>query len=266
MESVSLEEFKPLDIKAICQNSIIPLRKDASDASEMVSQLIFGELCTILEKNENWYRIQAEYDGYEGWVDFKHLIELETSQYEILQQNVSYTSEPQELLIQDNLPFPVTIGAELRNIQNNKIDLFSTQFELESIPESFTKDKALIPKIAYQFLNIPYLWGGKSTFGVDCSGMVQTVFKLIGVTLPRDAYQQAEEGDVLSFIEEAEAGDLVFFDNEEGKIIHVGILLPQNKIIHAHGKVRIDTLDYTGIYNAELNTHTHHLRFIRKIL
>ncbi len=266
MESALSEENNSLDLKAVCKNSVVPLRKEASDTSEMVSQLLFGELCTIIEKKNHWFRIIADFDKYEGWIDYKHVTELSEDQYNILNKNVSYIGIPQEYIVEKLLPFTITIGAELRNINNNEIDLFDSKYELDFPLQKYEKDKSILPNIAYQFLNTPYLWGGKSTFGVDCSGLVQTVFKLIGVALPRDAYQQAEEGKVLSFIEEAEPGDLAFFDNEEGKIIHVGILLDNHKIIHSHGKVRIDTLDYTGIYNSELNKHTHKLRFIRKIL
>ena len=119
---------------------------------------------------------------------------------------------------------------------------------------------------AYLFLNAPYLWGGKTIFGIDCSGFTQMVYKLNGHQLLRDASQQATQGDPLSFIEESEPGDLAFFDNEEGLITHVGIMLKDNHIIHASGKVRVDRIDHTGIYNNELRTHTHKLRVIKRII
>ena len=125
--------------------------------------------------------------------------------------------------------------------------------------------KSDIEATAKFFQNIPYLWGGKSFFGVDCSGFTQLVYKVNNIKLPRDAYQQGEVGEVLSFVEESRPGDLAFFDNFEGRIIHVGIMLDEQKIIHASGKVRIDTLDSTGIFNKELNRHTHKLRFVRNV-
>ena len=128
------------------------------------------------------------------------------------------------------------------------------------------KPKSDIVSTAFLYLNAPYLWGGKSPFGIDCSGFTQMVYKLCGYKLLRDAYQQSNQGDALSFIEESEPGDLAFFDNEEGKIIHVGIIMENNYIIHASGKVRIDRLDHLGIYNAEQNKHTHRLRVIKKIV
>jgi len=116
------------------------------------------------------------------------------------------------------------------------------------------------------YLNAPYLWGGRSPFGIDCSGFTQVIYKLNGFKLPRDASQQATIGETLSFIEESESGDLAFFDNEEGNIIHVGIMLENNNIIHASGKVRIDKIDHQGIFNSETNTYSHRLRLIKKIL
>ena len=116
------------------------------------------------------------------------------------------------------------------------------------------------------YLNAPYLWGGKTPFGIDCSGFTQMVYKLNGFALPRDAYQQAEIGETLSFVEEAEPGDLAFFDDDEGNIIHVGMVLEQGTIIHASGKVRIDALDHQGIYNKELKNYSHKLRLIKKII
>ena len=118
---------------------------------------------------------------------------------------------------------------------------------------------------ALLYLNAPYLWGGRTHFGIDCSGFTQMVYKLNGHKLLRDASQQATQGEPLSFIEESEPGDLAFFDNEEGTITHVGIMMADHHIIHAHGQVRIDHMDHTGIYNAELKKHTHKLRVIKKI-
>jgi cell wall-associated NlpC family hydrolase len=127
-------------------------------------------------------------------------------------------------------------------------------------------NKSNIVATAFLYLNAPYLWGGKTPFGVDCSGFTQMVYKLNGINLNRDASQQATQGEALSFIEESEPGDLAFFDNAEGEIIHVGIIMENNYIIHAHGKVRIDRLDHSGIYNAERQIHTHKLRVIKKIV
>ena len=137
------------------------------------------------------------------------------------------------------------------------------QFDGLTTP-GFTQKKKLIEN-ALMYLNAPYLWGGRSPLGIDCSGFTQMVYRLQGINLPRDAYQQAEVGTTLSFIEESDPGDLAFFDNNEGKITHVGIILEENHIIHASGKVRIDRIDQQGIFNTEIGTHTHKLRLIKSI-
>ncbi len=251
---------------AFCQVSVSPMRAEPSDKSEMVSQLLFGELIEILEKKENWLHICTEYDNYVGWIDYKQVSLLSDEQHKILQQNVQYSKDIIDYLEFEQLPFHISIGSELRNFYNQNLDLFSKKFTFngETISGQFPKENLI--RIATTYINTPYLWGGKSSFGIDCSGFTQQVYKLCGYKLPRDAYQQAELGQVLSFVEEAVGGDLAFFENSEGKIIHVGILFDNNTIIHAHGKVRIDLLDNYGIFNSELGKHTHKLRFIRKIV
>ena len=131
--------------------------------------------------------------------------------------------------------------------------------------QGFSQKKHLINN-AMIFLNAPYLWGGRTPFGIDCSGFTQIIYRLQGINIPRDAYKQAEIGTTLSFINESEEGDLAFFDNAEGKIIHVGIIMKKNYIIHASGKVRIDKIDQEGIFNIEKKKHTHKLRIIKSIV
>mgnify|MGYP001812336606 CR=1 FL=1 len=140
------------------------------------------------------------------------------------------------------------------------------QHEFEGDTNSGKSKKSNLITTALQYLNAPFQWGGKTPFGIDCSGLSQMVYKINGYSLPRDAEEQAAQGDVLSFVEESEPGDLAFFDNNEGVITHVGIIMKNNYIIHAHGKVRIDRIDQTGIFNSELGAYTHKLRVIKKII
>ena len=116
------------------------------------------------------------------------------------------------------------------------------------------------------YLKAPYVWGGKSIFGLDCSGLVQQLYGLVGIQLPRDARQQVEHGQPVHFVVQARPGDLAFFDNAEGRIVHVGLVLEEGRILHAHGEVRIDPLDHNGIYNKDLGRYTHKLRIIRRLL
>jgi hypothetical protein len=251
---------------AICNLSAIPLRFESSDRSEIVSQVLFGEHFEILEHNKQWSKIKLYYDGYEGWVDSKQYQIISKENYNILCDEaiilnsdlVEYITTPNNSLI------PITLGASVSFLNHNEINI--ENYEFEGLKTSGVKAKSNLIDTAFMYLNAPYLWGGKTLFGIDCSGFTQMVYKLNGYKLLRDASQQATQGEVLSFIEESEPGDLAFFDNEEGNIIHVGIILENNYIIHASGKVRVDRLDHLGIYNAEQNRHTHRLRVIKKII
>ena len=250
----------------ICNLAIIPLRMEPNDRSEIVSQVLFGEHFEVLEQLKQWSKIKLQFDAYEGWVDSK--------QFQVItEQDFNQLSNEEIVLNGDlidyisaanNFLLPIPLGASLTFLNNKGINLSNYYFEGTKI--SGIKPKSELVKTAFMYLNAPYLWGGKSPFGIDCSGFTQMVYKLNGYKLFRDASQQAKQGDALSFIEESEPGDLAFFDNEEGNIIHVGIIMEDNYIIHASGKVRIDRLDHLGIYNAETNRHTHKLRVIKKVI
>ncbi|MDA9775109.1 C40 family peptidase, partial [Algibacter sp.] len=196
-----------------------------------------------------------------GWVDNKQYFEISEEQYNSLNKETPKLSTDLVEFIEDdnNQLFPITIGSSL-----NGLSLLNHKYDGGSISKK--NKKSNIIQTAFTFLNSPYLWGGKTPFGIDCSGFTQMVYKLNGYKLLRDASQQATQGEALSFIEESEPGDLAFFDNSEGEIIHVGIIMKDNYIIHAHGKVRIDRLDHSGIYNVDKNTHTHKLRVIKKVI
>jgi hypothetical protein len=250
----------------ICNLSIIPLRIEPNDRSEIVSQVLFGEHFEILEQTKNWSKIKLQYDNYEGWVDTKQYQTISESSYNKLsQEEIVLNGDLIEYITgANNFLMPISLGASLSFLKNS--DINSNNFDFEGMTAVGIKPKVNLISTAFMYLNAPYLWGGKTPFGIDCSGFTQMVYKLNGYTLLRDASQQATQGVALSFIEESEAGDLAFFDNEEGNIIHVGIIMDNNYIIHASGKVRIDRLDHLGIYNAEANKHTHKLRVIKKII
>jgi hypothetical protein len=250
----------------ICNLAIIPLRFEPSDRSEIVSQVLFGEHFEILEQLKQWFRIRLQFDNYEGWIDSKQMQLISEASFNQLSKDtiilnadlIEYITAPNNVLL------PIPLGSSLSFINHNEIN--TANFDFEGTKISGIKSKNNLINTAYLYLNAPYLWGGKTPFGIDCSGFTQMVYKLNGYHLLRDASQQATQGEALSFIEESEAGDLAFFDNEEGNIIHVGIIMENNYIIHASGKVRIDRLDHLGIYNPETNKHTHKLRVIKKII
>ncbi len=251
----------------ICNLSIIALRVEASDQSEMVSQLLFGDHFKILEKSKQWLKIKLAFDDYEGWIDSKQCLKINKKDYEKLTEEPIIVSNELIDFIEDEDQklFTIVLGSRLPHYSDKIFKLNENKYSFEGNISGMPSTKDVIVNTAIMFLNVPYLWGGKTPFGIDCSGLTQMVYKINGYYLLRDASQQASQGEVLSFIEESEPGDLAFFDDDEGSITHVGIILANNYIIHASGKVRIDRLDQSGIYNAELKKHTHKLRVIKKI-
>ena len=245
----------------ICNLSIVPLRVEPNDPCELVSQVLYGEIFKVLEQRKSWSRIRLAYDKYEGWIDNKQYLEITEDDYKSIKDQVHLLSNDLVEYIEDENQQLSTIplGASL-----NSLNLLKHTFDGNTT--SVKQPKENLIKTAFKYLNAPYLWGGKTPFGIDCSGLTQMVYKLNGYNLLRDASQQATQGTALSFIEESEPGDLAFFDNSEGQIIHVGIIMEDNYIIHAHGKVRIDRLDHSGIYNIDKKIHTHKLRVIKKII
>ena len=245
----------------ICNLSIVPLRLEASDPSELVSQVLYGDLFKIIEMRKSWCKIRLAFDKYEGWIDTKQFFEINKEDYDTLRAEKPKLSSDLIEFIEDKNQqlYSIPLGSQL-----NGLSLLEHTFDGEIIEGKKAKNEIITA--AFNYLNAPYLWGGKTPFGIDCSGFTQMVYKMNGFKLLRDASQQATQGEALSFIEESEPGDLAFFDNAEGNIIHVGIIMKDNYIIHAHGKVRIDRLDHSGIYNVDTRMHTHKLRVIKKII
>ena len=251
----------------ICNLSMIPLRIEPSDKSEMVSQVLFGEHFKVMDKSKQWRKIRLAYDKYEGWIDEKQYLEITKEYYTELNSNpIIVSNELVDFASNTNTQLLIIpLGSTLPYYDKGIFSLKTEKFTFEGKIASDKGKKGDIIKTAFMYLNTPYLWGGKTPFGIDCSGLTQMVYKLNGHKLLRDASQQATQGEVLSFIEESEPGDLAFFDNNEGEIIHVGIIMANNHIIHASGCVRIDRIDQSGIFNEQTKKHTHKLRVIKKI-
>jgi len=253
----------------ICTLSVVPCRKEPASTSEMVTQLLFGETYQVIEAREDWILIETTFDNYPCWISAKQHNAMSDKEFKSINQ--SFLSSELIQLISDsntNTSFPLTIGATLFNLTNGNCNLSQNQFSFDGQFIDTTQKKSVndLTQTAFMFLNAPYLWGGRSPFGIDCSGFTQLVYKLNGYKLPRDASQQVELGSPLSFVEEAEPGDLAFFDNEEGNIVHVGIILDNQQIIHASGSVRIDKFDHYGIFHSENKKYSHMLRVIKKVI
>jgi cell wall-associated NlpC family hydrolase len=256
---------------AICLLSVVPIRETISHRSEMVTQLLFGELCVIEDQYQSWYKIRVQFDNYEGWVEKKqlHLIDEKTYK-EILNQSIkTYVNAPVAFAYSSERgEIPVLLGSSLPLFENGKFKIGSELFTLEG-GEDYQQSRQTPERLSFwalKYVKTPYLWGGRSPFGIDCSGFVQNVYRICGYSLPRDSAQQANLGQVVNFIAEAMPGDLLFFDNAEGQIIHVGIFVGNNQVIHASGEVRIDKIDHQGIFNETTGTYSHQLRLIKRLV
>ncbi len=238
---------------AIALLSNIPVRKEPAEQSEMVTQL-----CN-------------DYDNYEGWVSDNTVTFIEDENYRILAQTPTAIVASLHATLEDNEGKTTHIlqGSSLPNY-DAKTHSFTVanrtfRFKGEIInPQENTRET--LREFALNYQNAPYLWGGKTLYGIDCSGFTQLMAKLVGIKLQRDASQQIQTGKTVAFVEQGQCSDLAFFDNDEGNITHVGILLDSRTIIHASGKVRIDHIDQQGIYNQELQRYTHKLRTIKNII
>ncbi|MEI6822912.1 MAG: C40 family peptidase [Bacteroidota bacterium] len=255
--------------KGVINLSIVPLRSESGHTSEMVSQLLFGDTFEIIDSKDNWLAIKADYDGYCGWMQASQCLQLNDAEYEeLINNNHSITTDAFATATNThtNLKSIVPAGSSIALYDNNILKIGKEEYLFHgNHSEPFAGSKNLV-KNAMMYLNAPYLWGGRSLLGIDCSGLTQMVYKLSGIKLLRDAHQQAELGTIVDFITEAHHGDLMFFDNENGDIVHVGIYIGLNKIIHASGKVRIDPVDHQGIFNTDLNHYSHVLRLIKRIV
>jgi gamma-D-glutamyl-L-lysine dipeptidyl-peptidase len=253
----------------ICNESVIPLRSEPSHKSEMVSQLLFGELFEVLEKQNEWIRIKCDFDHYTGWVLATQVQLTDLFEFENIKKKNNFLCYELIGVLDNGNPFPLVLASNLPYYDHEKCSILDKYFYYDGTVKNILHPDTDLKKIienALMYLNAPYMWGGRSPFGIDCSGLTQNVYKLSGIVLKRDAYLQAEQGEQVHLLSETQAGDLAFFENDEGRITHVGILMNDHKIIHASGQVRIDNIDHFGIYNDELKKYSHKLRMIRRII
>lgn len=244
--------------QGICLVPVSPLRAEPSHRSEMVSQILFGEPCDLVEEKEEWVRISVVHDRYEGWTLRSHINLVSVLN---LDARVELANDFVNTIYYNNVPMQVPMGSMLQHLHS--ISEPYLVFHGNACGIATPTEEEMIAR-AKQFLNTAYLWGGRTVFGIDCSGFTQMVFRFFGINLPRDAYQQAGEGELVGFLPEVKIGDLAFFDNAEGRITHVGMMIDDQHIIHASGKVRIDKIDNAGILNVDTNQRTHRLRVIKR--
>jgi hypothetical protein len=256
--------------KGICRLSVVPVRRDPVDHAEMLTQLLFGEHYTVLERTADklWIKVRQAFDQYEGWISARQHSDISDEYFEHLNNTeFKVCTDLVASILYKRRVIPVVLGSIL---PISSTELFAVDehfaFNGESKNMGERHDFEFLKTIALKYLNSPYLWGGKSPFGIDCSGFIQQVFKVCGYRLKRDARDQVHQGEKIEKTEDAKPGDLAFFSNETGRITHVGMVLEEHKIIHASGWVRVDNLDEHGILNEISMTHTHRLAGLRRIL
>lgn len=252
---------------AITVVPVMPLRSEQSHKSEIISQALWGECSEIIATgSDGWVRVKCQYDGYEGWATANHLEIIDEALYNA--PYTHYTASWVNSVQMNGKPMHVPFGCVVKHGNSAVTNWGKVQIQLEENPAEIGAPNAVnlekLMREAFLYLNTAYLWGGKSVYGVDCSGFVQTVFKASGIQLLRDTYQQATQGTTVDFLQEARAGDLAFFDNPDGRFVHVGMLLNDHEIIHASGKVRVDPIDNQGITNVDTGLRTHQLRIIKR--
>ena len=203
-------------------------------------------------------------DQYEGWIHGQQI--TATSEEQAMQRAEYISTEAFSPVRCDGQRFWIPAGSLLPGLDGKVLQIGDKAFELESAAVARHTDERTeerLRQLTMTWLRAPYLWGGKTMMGVDCSGFVQVCFRMWGIDLPRDAWQQAQEGSMVPRLKDALPGDLAFFDDKD-EIVHVGILLSKDQIIHASGRVRIDSIDKKGIVHSETGKRTHSLRVIKR--
>jgi gamma-D-glutamyl-L-lysine dipeptidyl-peptidase len=249
----------------ICENVFVPLRLGPSHKSEMLSQILFGEKYIILEKLGHWMKVETKFDNYRGWIDTNHVQpaaeQSSACGYVLNKSLLCYKNDKSKMILEPGCEiYNPDFEDKVFTIGKNK---YTTGKEFSN---SYITTNDTLADTAMRFINSPYIWGGRLPSGIDCSGLTQLVYKIQGKSIPRDCQEQSGIGNNVEFIGESEPGDLVFFDDELGRISHVGMILSRGIVIHASGRVRIDTIDHQGIFKQEIGNYSHHLRKIKRIV
>lgn len=250
--------------------ALVPLRESDNDRSELYSQLLFGERVEIQEIRDRWLFVRNLSDDYTGWVDRKMILMLDSDEEGRIAKASKFVVQTPVMECEiksscEKMFLPG--GSVIPDFMSGKFKIANETYEIK-VPLTYNsekKDGGTLVNLSKQYLNTPYLCGGKSIFGIDCSGLVQIITAMAGIQLPHDAAQQVEFGTVIDFLDEVNPGDLAFFENSEGKIIHVGILLNSSQIIHSCGWVKIDAIDSQGIISSQNGEYTHNLRVIKRL-
>ena len=262
-------------MNAISLHSVVPVRAEAREGAEQNTQMLFCETCAILATSEDgrWYQVRLDNDGQHGWADAKMITPMKAQEYRGYKQAYASAARvvfPMAYAMSENngQTIPLTAGTRLPNYKDGRFEVLGVGFRIDPsmvqvIPPDLNEQN-LLQTVRF-FLNVPYLWGGKNALGMDCSGFTQVLLGLFGKRLLRNASEQVTQGKAIKNLRNAHAGDLAFFDHEDGRISHVGILIDSERIVHCSGRVKVEKIDTEGIFSHEQNRYTHHLVAIRRV-
>ena len=248
--------------------TVTPVRQEPSEGSEQLTQLLFGEVCEVLDRLPRWTKIRSTLDGQEGWVDFKMVSPDEIGENWTLPTTVVATPIALATSLEDGEELLLTLGTRLPHYEHGIFEVLGKQYIID--PTNVDISQQSIEGVAQSLLNAPYLWGGKNMMGMDCSGFTQVVYAAFGVNLLRNAREQMTQGTLVDSLADVQPGDLAFFDHADRdpkatNISHVGMMLDSQTIIHCSGNVHIDMIDEQGIH-LEDGELTHHLVEIRRYI
>jgi len=253
----------------ICILGVCPIFKSAHAWGEIVNQLLFGETFEVLESEKNFAKIRSSHDHYEGWIDYRQAEAIHVDEFTTLSERLHpVIADAAGVIVRQGCEYPVVRGGTLPHYHDGRFTIGTREYRFAGqtfMPKPAPIDSTQLIKIARSYLNSPYQWGGRSPFGIDCSGFVQVVFKCFGVHIRRDAWQQAEQGEEIPDPQDVRPGDVATFKSIDGTIYHAGLLLSQDQIIHASSQVRIDRFDPHGIYSEKEQRYTHNVLSIRRM-
>jgi hypothetical protein len=255
---------------AVCPLSAIAVRNHPTQKSEMLTQILFGELVEIMEeRGKAWCLIRCLWDDAVGWVASNQIVALNLAELPLFQKEEGLSLELFQPITASDHFLPVPMGARFPGFDGIRFRFFQKDYNFTGqviFPTKSIANRPLLVKIARRYLHAPFMWGGRSPLGIDAPGLVQMAFKLSGIRLPRTADQQVLQGQQIDFAEQASPGDVAFFENNTGRIVHTGIVLADNQILHAFGKVRVDVMDHFGIFDKDKKKYTHRLRVVKSFL
>jgi hypothetical protein len=253
----------------VCRLSVVPIWSEPREGHQF-SQILFGEVYEVITRSKDRKRIQIKtsFDDVQGWIDAAHHVMI-TSEYfeQATHSDFKITTDIVSTILYKKTTVPIVMGS-IVPISTSELFKLDQQFAFngEAKPISLKRDGEFVKTIAQRYLNAPEIAGGKNPFGICPHGFIQIVYKISGYALPWSLEQQAMVGKRTETLTQVPAGEIAYFKDQSGKLIHAGIVLDDHRIIHASGQVRIDILDEKGILQADTKIYSHTLDSIRSII